>query len=313
MAGVSGIGGRGGPSNIPPPDSDDDKRSESSKFGGHDIVYGSESGEHGPSSIEERAHMLMQSGFQVHNPEEVEARSSVSQKGGQKSGFFGRMWDAVKGIFGKKTSKESVTTTSSPEIPGYKKYGKRLPEARAVHTHFQSQGEGLGIDSGDTDVADIEGDAVVGDLVDIEHSSDAESSSKTSKNHGLAKRVRGWWDYTTKQQETPVDGRVGLSLSELQDMVERFTKIMDETDNESERTLFAQYVDTYQGYIQEMVSAGAELPSDRYNLLDGSFDETASAKHVDQLGESILVDNYQDLSRTPEEDLVSMIDRKSVV
>ncbi|EPP29506.1 hypothetical protein CP8484711_0572, partial [Chlamydia psittaci 84-8471/1] len=92
-----------------PPDSDDDKRSESSKFGGHDIVYGSESGEHGPSSIEERAHMLMKSGFQVHNPEEVEARSSVSQKGGQKSGFFGRMWDAVKGIFGKKPSKESVT------------------------------------------------------------------------------------------------------------------------------------------------------------------------------------------------------------
>lgn len=29
---------------------------------------------------------------------------------------------------------------------------------------------------------------------------------------------------------------------------------------------------------------------------------------MDQLGESILVDNYQDLSRTPEEDLVSMID-----
>ncbi|EPJ25283.1 hypothetical protein CP09DC79_0430 [Chlamydia psittaci 09DC79] len=308
MAGVSGIGGRGGPSNIPSPDSDDDKRSESSKFGGHDIVYGSESGEHGPSSIEERANMLMKSGFQVHNPEEVEARSSVSQKGGQKSGFFGRMWDAVKGIFEKKTSKESVTMISSPEIPGYKKYGKRLPEARAVHTHFQSQGEGLGIDSGDTGVADVEGDAVVGDLVDIEHSSDAESSSKTSKNHGLARRVRGWWDYTTKQQETPVDGRVGLSLSELQDIVERFTKMMDETDNESERTLFAQYVNTYRGYIQDMVSAGAELPSDRYNLLDGSFDETASAKHVDQLGESILVGNYQDLSRTPEEDLVSMID-----
>ncbi|AGE74858.1 hypothetical protein AO9_01445 [Chlamydia psittaci Mat116] len=30
--------------------------------------------------------MLMKSGFQVHNPEEVEARSSVSQKGGQNLG-----------------------------------------------------------------------------------------------------------------------------------------------------------------------------------------------------------------------------------
>ncbi|WP_366223923.1 hypothetical protein [Chlamydia buteonis] len=307
MAGVSGIGGSGGPRNIPPPDRDDDKRSDSSQFGGHNIVYGNETSEQGPSSIEERAQLLMQSGFQVRNPEEIEARSSVSQSGGTKSGFFGRMWDAVKGIFGRKASNELVTEISDPIIPGYKKYGKRLPEARALQTHFQSQEGGLGIDSGDTDIADLE-EVTVGDLVDVEGPSESASSSKTSGARGLAQRVRGWWDYANKKQEEPVDGRVGLSLSELQDMVNRFTKMMNETDNEGERVLFMQYRDTYAGYIQEMLTSGATSPADKYSVLDGAFDETASAKPMDQLGEAIFLDSDQDLSKISEESLVIMID-----
>ncbi|AFS24380.1 hypothetical protein [Chlamydia psittaci] len=307
MAGVSGIGGSGGPRNISPPDHDDDKRSDSSQFGGHNIVYGNDTGEQGPRSIEERAQLLIQSGFQVHNPEELEARSSVSQSGGTKSGAFGRMWNAVKGIFGRKASKESVTEISDPIIPGYKKYGKRLPDARAIQMHFQSQEGSLGIDSGDTDIADLE-KVAVGDLVDVEGPSKSESSSKTSGTRGLAKRVRGWWDYANRKEEEPLDGRVGLSLSELQDMAEKFTKMMNETDNEGERALFMQYRDTYKGYIHEMLTSGATSPSDKYSLLDGSFDDTAAAKHVDQLGEAIFLDSNLDLSLISKERLVSMID-----
>ncbi|CED80325.1 Uncharacterised protein [Chlamydia abortus] len=307
MAGVSGIGGSGGPRNIPPHDHDDDKRSDAHQFGGHNIVYGNEAGEHSPSSVKDRAQLLMQSGFQVHNPEEVASRSSVSQSEGTKSGFFGRMWDAVKGIFGKKTQKESVTEISGPEISGYKKYGRRLPEARAVRTHFQSQEGGMRIDSGDTDIADAE-EVAVGELVDIEHSSDAESSSKTSGSPGLAKRVRGWWDYANRKQEEPVDGRVGLSLGELQDMADRFAKMMNETDNESERVLFAQYRDTYEGYIQDMLSSGATSSYDKYSLLDGSFDETASVHHRDEIGEAIFLDSDQDVSQASEADLMRMMD-----
>ncbi|CAG9046476.1 hypothetical protein NVRI1_00838 [Chlamydia abortus] len=307
MAGVSGIGDSGGPRNIPPHDHDDDKRSDAHQFGGHNIVYGNESGEHSPSSVKDRAQLLMQSGLQVHNPEDIASRSSVSQSEGTKSGFFGRMWDAVKGIFGKKTQKESVTEISGPEISGYKKYGRRLPEARAVRTHFQSHEGGMRIDSGDTDIADAE-EVAVGELVDTEHSSDAESSSKTSGSPGLAKRVRGWWDYANRKQEEPVDGRVGLSLGELQDMADKFAKMMNETDNESERVLFARYRDTYEGYIQDMLSSGATSSYDKYSLLDGSFDETASVHHRDEIGEATFLDSDQDVSQASEADLMRMMD-----
>lgn len=105
-----------------------------------------------------------------------------------------------------------------------------------------------------------------------------------------------------------MDGRVGLSLGELRDMADRFTKMMKDTDNEEERVLFKQYRDTYEGYIKEMMASGATSPSDKYSLLGGSFDATASAKHSDQLGEARFLDSNQDLSPMSEECLLSMID-----
>ncbi|WP_259431221.1 hypothetical protein [Chlamydia abortus] len=79
-------------------------------------------------------------------------------------------------------------------------------------------------------------------------------------------------------------------------MVDKFAKMMNETDNESKRVLFMQYRDTYEGYIQDMLSSGATSSYARYSLLDGSFDETASVQHRDELGEAIFLDSDQDSS-----------------
>ncbi|MFJ1509082.1 hypothetical protein SBV45_00095 [Chlamydia crocodili] len=333
MAGVSGIGGGGGSGRIPPHGNDDDKKSGSASFGGHNIVYGdgnrSRSGSSSSeSSIEERTRMLMESGFQVLTPDEVEEaqKSSISPEGTSKPGFFSRIWSAVKGIFtGGKKSKETQKPMeiSSPIIPGYQQHGVRLPEARAMQAYWNQSSQDsfstdatdttVDIDTGDTDVTDVSDEVPVGRLVDIdtEDNSRASTSSGRSGASGFAARVRGWWDYATRKQEEPVDGMIGMTLGELVDMVRMYDQMIAETDNKKEQQEFTKYRDTYQAHVNKMLSAGATSLTDRLNPLDDSINITTSSskKYNDGVGEAVFLDMDTDLSSVFEEVLLDDVGR----
>ncbi|MEF9496539.1 MULTISPECIES: hypothetical protein [Chlamydia] len=333
MAGVSGIGGGGGPGKIPPHGNDDDKKSGSASFGGHNIVYGDgnhsrSSSSSSDSSIEERTRMLMESGFQVLTPEEVEEtqRSSISPEGTSKPGFFSRIWSAVKGIFtgGKKSEEtQKPMEISSPIIPGYKQHGVRLPEARAMQAYWNQSSQDsssidstdttIEVDTGDTDVTDVTDEVPVGRLVDIdtEDSSRASTSSVRSGASGLAARVRGWWDYATRKQESPADGVTGMTLGELVDMVRTYDRMIAETDNKKEQKEFTKYRDAYQARVNEMLSAGASSLTDRFNPLDDSIDtsRSSSKKYNDGVGEAVFLDMDTDLSSVFEEVLLDDVEK----
>ncbi|WP_375793533.1 hypothetical protein O1W69_00115 [Chlamydia sp. 12-01] len=326
MAGVSGVGGGGGPGKIPPHGNGDDKKAGSAKFGAHNIVYGSQNGNRSRSSssssgssIEERTQLLMEQGFKVLTPEEVKEaqEASISKDGQSKPGLLSRMWSAVKGIFtGGRKSKEvqKPMEISSPIIPGYKKHGVRLPEVRS-HTLFQSessQGD-FSIDAGDTDVSDIEDDEVpTGRLVSIDTSdtdsisSERGASSRTSRK-SLAESVRGWWKYTTKKSEGPEDGLVGLTLDELKHMVQTFDNMIEDADTPQEKQLFTEYRDGYQKRIDDLSKRAGSLSRSTFYMLDDSMNlDTSSTKYTDASGEAVFLDTDGDLSNVFEDVLLDV-------
>ncbi|SYX08760.1 hypothetical protein C834K_0288 [Chlamydia poikilotherma] len=341
MAGVSGIGGGGGgPGRIPPQGDDNNEKSKPVSFGGHDIVYGGgddnsdSSSSSSDSSIKGKVTGLLMEGFQVLTPKEVDEmrKASISpSEGKSKPGVFSRVWSAVKGVFtggGKSKEPQKPIDISSPSIPGYQKHGVRLPEARAMQAHWQTQGvqnksfstdaadTTEDIDTGDTDVTGVDtGEVPVDSLVDIstDSSKASTSSGRSGFGGGLAARVRGWWDFTTRKQEAPVEGMTGMTLGELVNMVRIYDQMIAETDNKKERKEFTTYRDAYQTHVNTMLSSGATSLTDRYNLIDNSITSTTSTfsskKYDDQVGEGIFLDMDTDLSHVFEEELLDAVGR----
>ncbi|AAP05021.1 hypothetical protein [Chlamydia caviae] len=328
MAGVSGIGGGGGPGKLPPHGNDDDKQSKSASFGGHDIVFGdgersrsgSVSSEH---SIEERTRTLMEEGFQVRTPEEVEEtrRASISPEEASNPGFFSRIWSSVKGIFtgGKKSDRAQGPEISSPIIAGYKRHGVRLPDARAMQAHLQSQSlqeisasdvsEIGDLDSGDTDITDISDESSL-QSIDLDTDDRAEASTSSGRGvGGLAARVRGLWDFATRQQETPVDGFTGMTFSELVDTVQLYDQMILDADNETERQELLKYRDMYQSYVNTMLGEGNTSPTDQFDVsASAGIPGASSRRYSDGVGEARFLDIDDDLSSVSESELLDAIE-----
>ncbi|WP_348663808.1 hypothetical protein [Chlamydia vaughanii] len=146
MSGVSGIGGSGGPSRVPPGGGDgDDKKPQKANLGDFTVTpSGSDSdSEKSSSSISDKAQKLLSENFEVRTPDQ---QKKVEEGRGKESpGLMKRMLGAVKNIFTK--ASPGRPEISPPRIQGYKGYGTRLPEAPGVREHFES----MGATGGDTD------------------------------------------------------------------------------------------------------------------------------------------------------------------
>ncbi|BAE81510.1 hypothetical protein [Chlamydia felis Fe/C-56] len=318
MSGVSGIGG-GGPGRIPT-HGNDDKDSKSGNIGDHDIVYDSESGNRSRSSssssegsIEERTRLLLGQGFQVRSPEEVGAQgvsSSVSKKGASQPGFLSRMWTAVKGVFSKNRGEQNQGSIkiSSPIIPGHKQVGVRLPESRMMQSHFQQQtlDDDSLLDVGDTDVESPEHTH----RLEETSTTSAPSTSRTLKEklspRNILSRVRGWWIYTNKKQETPVEGKVGLTLAELTEMVETYNNMIEGADTSEERALFTEYRDAYQQHINDLnrLADSKKSASTFYLLDDEDFSNPVS--DFNAVGEAAFLDIDEDITSTSDSELIDI-------
>ena len=250
MSGVSGISGGSGAGKVPPESNNDDRKSVGN-LGGHEVSSSGSSQEatSSSSSIQERAQSLLDSNFQVRSPEEQRRLESQRSEKTQNPGLLSRIWRVVTGFF-RRSSRTKSLDISGPTVPGYQKYGQRLPGVGEFRMRL------VRVSSGDQtfeEVSETEGEVSADDVfleAETTHSvSSGSESSKVSKREKLAafgNKISGLFSKSwSKANEPagPLDPQHLISAEELRTMADSYTRLAGMTDDSTEKEQMLRLAD----------------------------------------------------------------------